>query len=429
MKRTRSVITGMGAITALGCSTQLLWEGLLAGRSGIGRITQFDPSDFPCQIAGEVTDFDPTDYMLKKTARRMPRSSQFALAATLQAVQDAGLPETMPEPERAAVVFGTAIAGIAQFDEGVQVMRAKGYRRVNPFIMPSGIPNLPAFLISRDFQCLGPNTTITTACATGTQTIGEATELIRSKRADIVIAGGTESVIHDFAIGGFSVMRALPTNYNDRPAEASRPFDADREGFVFSEGSGVLVLENLEHALERGARIYAEVIGHASSGDGYHIAAPDPEAKGPARTMGWALEDAGLTPAEVDYINAHGTSTPLNDATETRAIKMVFGEYAYQIPISSTKSMLGHAMGAAGALEAIACAFTIDHGIIHPTLNYTTPDPDCDLDYVPNQPRQADVKVALSNSFGLGGQKCLPGAKEIRGIRNGNLYQRTSYQA
>ena len=408
MSRARAVITGMGAITALGCSTQLFWEGLLAGRSGVDRITQFDPKDFPCQIAGEVSDFEPTNYMKKKDARRMPRSAQFAMAATQQAIQDAGLPETMPEPERTGVVFGTAIAGIEQFDTGVQVLRTQGYRRVNPFILPSGIPNLPAFLISKEFRCLGPNITITTACATGTQAIGEAFELIRNGRADFVITGGTESVIHDFGIGGFCVMRALPTSYNDRPTEASRPFDADREGFVFSEGSGVLVLEELEHALKRGARIYAEVVGHASSGDGYHIAAPDPEAKGPARTMRWALEDAGLNIEEVDYINAHGTSTSLNDSTETRAIKIVFGQRAYQVPISSTKSMIGHAMGASGALEAIACAFTINQGIIHPTINYETPDPECDLDYVPNQSRKADIRVALSNSFGLGGQNaCL----------------------
>jgi beta-ketoacyl-acyl-carrier-protein synthase II len=408
MSPARVVITGMGAMTSLGCSPQLLWDGLLAGRSGVRRITQFDPSDFPCQIAGEVTDFDPSDYMEKKAARRMPRSSQFAMAATLQAIQDSGLPETMPEPERTGVVFGTAIAGIEQFDIGVQVMRNEGYRRINPFLLPSGIPNLPAFLISKEFRCLGPNTTITTACATGTQAIGEATELIRSRRADMVLTGGTEAVIHDFAIGGFCAMRALPTRFNDHPEAASRPFDADREGFVFSEGSGVLVLEELEHALNRGARIYTEVIGHASSGDGYHIAAPDPEARGPARTMRWALEDAGISVEDVDYINAHGTSTPLNDLTETTAIKSLFGERAYQIPISSTKSMIGHAMGAAGALEAIACTFTIQHGIIHPTINYETPDPECDLDYVPNQPREANVEVALSNSFGLGGQNaCL----------------------
>ncbi len=408
MNRKRVVITGIGAITSLGCSPQLFWEGLLAGRSGVGRITQFDPKDYPCQIAGEAADFEPTDYMEKKDARRMPRSAQFSIAATRQAVQDAGLPETMPEPERSGVVFGTAIAGIAQFDIGVQTLRAKGYRRVNPFIMPSGIPNLSAFLISKEFRCLGPNITITTACATGTQAIGEAFELIRNRRADFVITGGTESVIHDFAIGGFCAMRALPTNYNDRPTEASRPFDANREGFVFSEGSGVLVLEELQHALNRGAQIYAEIIGHASSGDGYHIAAPDPEAKGPARTIRWALEDAGVKVEEVDYINAHGTSTPLNDSTETRAIKTVFGERAYQIPVSSTKSMIGHAMGASGALEAVASVFTIHQGIIHPTINYENPDPECDLDYVPNQPRNADIKVVLSNSFGLGGQNaCL----------------------
>ena len=415
MIRKRVVITGMGAITSLGCSPQLFWEGLLAGRSGVGRITQFDPKDYPCQIAGEAVDFEPTDYMEKKDARRMPRSAQFSIAATRQAVQDAGLPETMPEPERSGVVFGTAIAGIAQFDIGVQTLRAKGYRRVNPFIMPSGIPNLSAFLISKEFRCLGPNITITTACATGTQAIGEAFELIRNRRADFVITGGTESVIHDFAIGGFCAMRALPTNYNDRPTEASRPFDANREGFVFSEGSGVLVLEELQHALNRGAQIYAEIIGHASSGDGYHIAAPDPEAKGPARTIRWALEDAGVKVEEVDYINAHGTSTPLNDSTETRAIKTVFGQRAYQIPISSTKSMIGHAMGASGALEAVASVFTIHQGIIHPTINYENPDPECDLDYVPNQPRNADIKVVLSNSFGLGGQNACLVIKKFEG--------------
>lgn len=408
MNSRRAVITGMGAITSLGCSPELFWEAVLAGRSGISRITQFDPSEFPCQIAGEVNDFDPTEYMDQKEARRMPRSSQFAMAATLQAIQDAGLPVPMPEPERTGVVFGTAIAGIEQFDTGVQILRSQGYRRVNPFIMPSGIPNLPAFLISKEFKCFGPNITITTACATGTQAIGEALELIRSKRSDLVITGGTESVIHDFAIGGFCAMRALPTNFNDHPTEASRPFDAKREGFVFSEGSGVIVLEDLEHALARGVHIYAEVVGHASSGDGYHIAAPDPEARGPARTMRWALEDAGLGIEQVDYINAHGTATPLNDSTETHAIKKVFGDRAYQIPISSTKSMIGHAMGASGALEAIVCALSLQNGYLHPTINYQFPDPDCDLDYIPNQMRKADIKIALSNSFGLGGQNaCL----------------------
>ncbi len=408
MMRPRVVITGLGAVTVLGSSVQKLWGGLIQGRSGIRRITQFDASDMPCQIAGEIPDFQPDDYMDRKEARRISRSSQIALASAIQAIVDAELPETMPEPERAGVVFGTGIGGLDLLDEGIQILRTKGYNRLNPYVLPGGIPNLAAFMIAQRFQCLGPNTTVATACATGTQAIGEAAEVIRRGTADVVITGGTEAVIRDFAIGGFASMRALPTNYNDRPGEASRPFDANREGFVFSEGAGVLVLERLEHAIGRGAPIYAEVVGHASSADGYHVAAPDPSAAGPARAMQWALKDAHLSPAEVNYINAHGTSTQLNDLTETRAIKAVFRDRAHEIPISSSKSMLGHAMGASGALEAIACCLTIQHGIIHPTINYDTPDPECDLDYVPNQARQETVDITLSNSFGLGGQNaCL----------------------
>lgn len=413
---TRVVITGLGAVTPLGSSIPLLWEGLLGGRSGIRRITQFDASEMPCQIAGEIPDFEPEQYMERKEARRIPRCGQIALAAAMQAVADAGLPETMPDPERSSVVFGTAIGGVDKVDEGMQVLRTQGVSKVNPFILPSGIPNLPAFLIARQFQCLGPNSTIATACATGTQTVGEAAELIRRGAADVVVTGGTEALIRDFAIGGFSSMRALPVNFNEHPEAASRPFDAKREGFLFSEGAGVMVLERLEHALARGARIYAEFAGHASSTDGYHVAAPDPEAKGPIRAMRWALQDAGMLPEDVDYINAHGTSTPLNDPTETRAIKAVFGEHAYNLAISSTKSMLGHAMGASGTLEAIACALTLREGVIAPTINYEYPDPECDLDYVPNQARRQAVKVTLSNSFGLGGQnacvvlKTYPGA-------------------
>jgi 3-oxoacyl-(acyl-carrier-protein) synthase len=271
-----------------------------------------------------------------------------------------------------------------------------------------GIPNLAAFLIAHRFQCLGRNITIATACATGTQTIGEGAEYIRHGYADIVIAGGTEAAIRDFTLGGFAAMRALPTSFNENPQAASRPFDAKREGFIFSEGAGAIVLESLEHALARSARIYAEVVGHASSSDAYHMAALDPEAQGPVRAMRWALEDAHLSPTDVDYINAHGTSTPLNDSTETYAIKQVFGEHAYRLAISSTKSMLGHAMGASGTLEAIICALVIQEGIIPPTINYEYPDPACDLDYVPNQARRQMVNVALSNSFGLGGQNaCL----------------------
>jgi beta-ketoacyl-acyl-carrier-protein synthase II len=405
---TRVVITGVGAITVLGSSVQQFWDGLLHGRSGIRRITQFDAANFPCQIAGEIPDFEPEKYMDRKEARRVSRSAQVALAAATQAIADAGLPQTMPEPERSGVIFGTAIGGLDRSDEGINQLRTLGLDRVNPFTIPAGIPNLGSFLVSRQFKCLGPNSTIATACATGTQAVGEGAEFIRRGAADIVIAGGTEALIKDFSIAGFCAMRALPVNYNDRPEAASRPFDAKREGFIFSEGGAALVLESLEHAKARGARIYAEFAGHASSSDGYHVAAPDPEALGPARTMRWALQDAGLKPTDVKYINAHGTSTPLNDATETRAIKMVFGEHAYRLAISSSKSMLGHAMGASGSLEAIVCTLTIHHGIIHPTINYEYPDPECDLDYVPNQARKAAVNVALSNSFGLGGQNaCL----------------------
>lgn len=406
--RPRVVITGLGVISPLGCSVNEFWDGLLHGRSGIRRITLFDASELPSQIAGEIPDFKARDYMDRKDDRRFPRSAKIALAAAIQAVSDAGLPSTMPNPERAGVYFGCAIGGLARADKGIQVFRTKGYRQVNPYMLPTSIPNLSAFLIARQFQCLGRNCTVSTACATGTQSIGEAAELIRRGAADIVITGGTEALIRDFAIGGFCAMRALPVNYNDRPEAASRPFDAKREGFVFSEGAAALVLESEEHANARGARIYAEVAGHASSADGYHMAAPDPEAAGPARAMRWAIEDAGLSPKDVDYVNAHGTSTQLNDLTETRATKLVFGEHAHHLRISSTKSMLGHAMGASGSLEAIVCALTITHGWIPPTINYEYPDPECDLDYTPNKARQQKVNVTLSNSLGLGGQNaCL----------------------
>jgi 3-oxoacyl-[acyl-carrier-protein] synthase II len=408
MSRPRVVITGLGAVSPLGNSVDKLWEGLIQGRSGIRRITQFDASELPCQIAGEIPDFDPEDYMERKEARRIPRSAQIALASALQAMCDASLPVTMPEPERAGVIFGTSVGGIDMVDDGTQVLRSKGYNRLNPFTLPAAIPNLAAFVMARRFQCLGPNFTISTACATGAQAIGEGAEVIRRGAADIVISGGTESAIRDFTIGGFSAMRALPINFNDQPTRASRPFSADREGFVFSEGAAVVILEELSHALRRGAPIYAEIAGYASSADGYHLTAPDPEAAGPARAMRWALRDAGIALSEVDYINAHGTSTPLNDRIETLAIKEVFGEHAYQVPISSTKSMIGHPMGAAGAVEALVCALTIQRERIHPTINYEKPDPECDLDYVPNQARQAHVDVVLSNSFGLGGQNaCL----------------------
>ena len=412
--RPRVVVTGLGAITPLGSSVEQYWDGLMHGRSGIRRITQFDASDMPCQIAGEIPDFNPEEYLERKEIRRTPRSGQVALASTMQAVKDAGLPDTMPEPERSGVYYGTVLGGIDRLDEAIHVLRSQGYGRVNPFMLPSGIPNLSAFLIALKFQCLGPNSTISTACATGTQAIGEATEVIRRGAADLVVTGGAEAQMIDLAIGGFCAMRALPLNYNDNPERASRPFDAKREGFVYSEGAAGLVLENLDHALARGARIYAEVVGHASSADAYHIAAPEPEGLGPSRAMRWALQDARIIPEEIDYINAHGSSTPINDVTETKAIKRVFGEHAYRLAISSTKSMIGHPMGGAGALEAIACILAISRGWIPPTINYEYPDPECDLDYVPNQARQRKVSVAMSNSFGLGGQNACLVFREYR---------------
>lgn len=408
MDQPRVVITGLGAITPLGSSVEAFWDGLIHGRSGIRRITHFDASDLPCQIAGEVPDFDPHEYLERKDVRRTARSSQMAIASARQALRAANLPTPMREPERTGVVFGTGVGGIDLITNAAEVLHSEGYTRINPFHLPMGIPNMAAAMIAREFQCLGPNTTTTTACAAGTQAVGEGAELIRRGAADIVIAGGTEAIVLDVTIGAFCVMRAMPTHYNDRPELASRPFDKNREGFVLAEGAAALVLESLDHALARGARIYAEVLGHASSSDGFHMAALAPDGAGPTRAMRWAIENAGLKPQDIDYINAHGTSTLLNDATETLAIKKVFGESAYDISISSTKSMLGHAMGASGALEALTCVLTINNNLIPPTINYETPDPDCDLNYTPNQASKKQVNITLSNSFGLGGQNaCL----------------------
>jgi len=404
MSEFRAVITGMGVISPLGSSVNQYWDGLTNGSSGIRKITLFDAKDLPCQIAGEVPDFDSRKYIPKKEARRLSRSAQFGLSSAVQAFEDSGLGELMPEPERAGVIFGTAMGGFERLVDGIATFNEKGMERVNPFILPSGIPNSTSFTISQRFQCLGPNSTIVTACATGTQTIGEAAGVIQRGLADVMVAGGTEALVRDFSIAGFAAMRALPINYNKNPAQASRPFDLKREGFVFSEAAGAVVLEELDHALARGANIYAEVLGYASSSDGYHIAVPHPDGDGAIRTMKWALNHAGVNPDDVDLINAHGSSTPLNDGIETRAIKTVFGEQAYQIPVNSTKSMIGHPMGASGTLEAISCVLSIKNRVIHPTINLEYPDPECDLDYVPNQARDHQVEIALSNSFGLGGQ-------------------------
>lgn len=406
--RRRVVVTGLGVVSALGADLDQFWQALLSGKSGVRRITHFDPAEFPCQVAGEIPAFEPTDYMSAKEARRMSRASQIALAATSMAIADSGLPERLPNPERVGVSLGTAIGGLDRAFEAYLQFREQGLNRVNPFAVPSAMHNISNFHLADRFGAFGPNRTIVTACAAGTQAVGEGADLVRAGLADIVLTGGTEAQVQDFMFAGFSAMRALPVNFNDEPERASRPFDAEREGFVFSEGAASLVLESYEHATQRGAHIYAEIAGHASSSDAFHMAAPDPSGKGALRTMRWALEDAQIPAEEVGYINAHGTSTPANDSVETLAIKLLFGEQAYNIPVSSTKSMLGHAMGASGSIEAVACALTLDRSQIHPTINLENPDPECDLDYVPGEARDSAAEVVLSNSFGLGGQNaCL----------------------
>ena len=404
----RVAITGLGLVTPLGWDLDTVWQSLLQGRSGIGPITLFDPDGLPCRIAGEVVDFTPTAFMSSKQARRSSRASQLALAAAKLAAADANIEPPLENPERTSVYLGTAAGGVDRLDEGIATARNEGYDRVNPFSAPSVLPNMVAFHVTEHFGAVGPNATITTACAAGTQAAGEAAHLIRNGRADLAIVIGAEAIIRDYVLAGFSAMRALPTSFNDQPSRASRPCDANREGFVLSEGAACLILERLDNARARGHRIYAEILGYASSNDAYHMAAPHPEAEGAIRTIKWALDDAGVEPDRVDYVNAHGTSTPANDAAETLAIRSVFGTNAEAIPVSSTKSMLGHAMGASGAIEAAVCALSIAQGRIHPTINYETPDPECDLDYVTDGAREVPVEVALSNSFGLGGQNaCL----------------------
>ncbi|MCO5182789.1 MAG: beta-ketoacyl-ACP synthase II [Anaerolineae bacterium] len=419
--RPRIVITGIGAITPVGNTPVESWENLLAGNSGIGRITQFDPSDLPTQIAGEIKGFDPRAYMNHKDARRMSRASQLGVAVAKQAVEDAGLAGGFRDPERVGVVMGTAMGGWEKGNEGYEVYKEKGFARANPFALTSSLCNMPSHHISLELQTLGPINTTVAACASGTQSIGEGAELIRRGAADMVLAGGVEGLVVEAAMAGFCAMRAMPVNYNDDPGRASRPFDLHREGFILSEGAGLVVLERLDHALARGAYIYAEVLGQSTASDAHHMAIPDPEAAGAIRAMRWAIEDAGVAYDEIDYINAHGSSTPINDALETYAIKKLFGEQAYNLAVSSTKSIMGHAMGGTGTIEAIFCTYGLEKGILPPTWNFETPDPDCDLDYVTNGPRSADLRVAMSNSFGLGGQNaCIVLGKYGNGHSNGN---------
>lgn len=400
--RTRVVITGMGCVTPLGNDIPSFWQGLLAGRSGAGPITHFDTSEHKVKIAAEVKDFDGVAVFGRGEARRMDRFSQFAVFASRQAVEDANLNITEENRDRIGVVLGTGVGGLTTLFEQMQVYAQRGPDRVSPFLVPMMLPDTAPGMVAIYLGLRGPNLAVVSACASATNAIGEAAEIVRRGSADVILSGGTESVIVPIAIAGMANINALSTR-NDDPERASRPFTLDRDGFVMGEGCAVLVLESLEHAQARGAPIIAEVTGYGTSNDAYHISAPAENGSGAAICMQLALDSAGLRPADINYINAHGTSTPLNDKSETAAIKTVFGEHAYQIPVSSTKSMTGHLLGAAGAIEAVACVKALQENILPPTINYTTPDPECDLDYVPNQPRQVETRHVMSNSFGFGG--------------------------
>ena len=401
--RRRVVVTGMGAVTPLGDSVDEYWKSLVKGKSGIGPMTLADPTEYPCKVAGEIPDFDPAKYINPREARRMARFSQTAVAAAALALEDSGINLSSEDDERMGVVMGNGNGGFPTTEDNARTLFKRGGMKVSPYFIPMILPNMAAANVSRLFGLKGYTSTVITACAAGTQGIGEAAEAIRRGAADVVLGGGCEAGICQLGLGGFNVIKALSRS-EVPPEKASRPFDANRDGFVPAEGAAILILESLEHALGRGAEILAEVSGYGVSSDAFHAVQPDEDGAGAARAMRWAIEDAGMQPSDIDYINAHGTSTPKNDMVETLAIKTVFGEGAYEVPISSTKSMIGHALGGAGALEAVACIKTIRDGIIHPTINYETADPACDLDYVPNKARKAQINTVLSNSFGFGGQ-------------------------
>ena len=405
--RERVAVTGLGAVTPLGNDVATMWEGLVAGRSGVGPVTSFDASDLEVRIAAEVKGFDAEALFGRRVARRNDRFSLLALEATRQALDDAGLSLEGEATRAAGSLIGTAIGGIVSLLQGYDDLKEAGPRRVSPFMTPMMMPNAASATVAITYGLRGPCFTVASACATGTNALGEAAEMIRRGRVNVMISGGSEAVIHALSLSAFERMGAVSTR-NDEPERASRPFDATRDGFVMGEGAGVCVLENLEHARRRGARIHAELIGYGSTADAFHITAPDEEGRGAAEAMRAALKDAGLPPEAVDYINAHGTSTQLNDRTETKAIRAVFGPHADRLAVSSTKSMLGHLMGAAGAVEAIVTVRSLETGWVHPTINYAHPDPECDLDYVPEGARRLDPVVALSNSFGFGGHNaCL----------------------
>jgi 3-oxoacyl-[acyl-carrier-protein] synthase II len=398
----RVVITGLGAVSPLGCGVEANWQALLAGRSGIGPITAFDTAEFPVRIAGEVRDFDPAAWIEKKEIKKIDRFAQFALAAAQMAVDDARLVVDRESAGRVGVVVGVGMGGIATIEEYHAAYLQFGLKRVSPFFIPRLIANMAPGLIAIRFGCTGVNYTPTSACASGGQAVGEAYRYIRSGDQDVVITGGTEAPVTPLGVGGFAVMRAMSTR-NEEPTRASRPFDRGRDGFVIGEGAGIMVVESLSHAQARGARIYAEIVGYGANADAFHITSPAPDGRGAAECMRLALSSGGIDPLDVGYINAHGTSTPANDANETQAIKAVFGEHAARVAVSSTKSMTGHLLGGAGGVEAVYSTLALHHGWLPPTINYEDADPACDLDYVPNVARRAAVRVALSNSFGFGG--------------------------
>jgi 3-oxoacyl-[acyl-carrier-protein] synthase II len=398
-------VTGLGTVNPLGHSVPEYWQALLAGKSGVAPLTLIDTTHFKVKFGGEVKNFDPSAVIDGRSMRRLDRFSQFALFAADQAVRDSGLDFARLDPFRSGVILGSGIGGIAEFEEGVGTLIAKGPSRVSPLVIPKMIANSAAGNISIKYELRGPNTTVSTACSSAAHAIGDAMRQITYGFADVMVTGGTEAAISPIGLAGFIQCKAL-SERNDDPTRASRPFDRGRDGFVLSEGAGLLVLEEYEHAKKRGASIYCEVVGCGNTADAFHITAPHEEGVGAAESMRQAVKEAGWNPADVQYVNAHGTSTPLGDVAETKAVKQVFGDHAKRLMISSTKSMIGHLLGASGGVEAIACAMSIRHGVLHPTINLDAPDPGCDLDYVPNRPREARVKRVLSNSFGFGGHNC-----------------------
>ena len=403
----RVVITGMSAITPLGLNVAETWDGMVNGHSGIGYITSYDTSEYPVKIAAEITGFDATGRIKAKEARRMARSAQLTICAGYDAIEDAGISVPVADGDRVGVVLGTAMGGFDEAAKGILTLHNEGYKKVSPFVLAASLTNIPAHYLSFYLGTTGYISTISTACASGNQAMGEAAALIRRGDADMVITGGVEAVICPATTTGFFAMRALSAR-NDDPKTASRPFDATRDGLVFGEGCAIFIMESLPTARARGARIHAEVLGYSSSSDSFHVAQPDPEGRGAGKAMAWALRSAGLAPEDIDYINAHATATPLGDTAETVAIKKIFKDHAYKVPISSTKSMTGHGFSGGGAMEAVACIMSIRDNVVHPTINLHNPDPDCDLDYVPNEARQVEVRYTLNNSFGFGGQNaCL----------------------